>query len=524
MTARRNAPRASYYRSGMSCRGSVEPLPRFKKSANRAKRSKKWLRSVKHKCRTAKSAKVCYELATTLCIAGLTVDRVRLFVRRNKNLSLRAGRKLRRQLLADAIQGKLDVNKRTAMIRWKTSNRLSKVVASSLRTFMRRRSKIRKGVHKKIRAELQPQKMKKSRDGTTSNTTNKRLLVFRPANAPVLKVIDIVPFAAREVCPHCKSCIDRSERKLCCRRGECIITEEMIPEWPVEYVELLLLTRDIGEVSRELNNLCNFSSIGTAHTKATRGFVYRVDNIPSMYGLDGRTFHRFHGPVEGAYYTHHARPSKFVSHDVVDEFRAYMLAYNALGRELRFINDQVTSYEEIDIRAGDEPLNANESYALMSNNSRWLEPPTLAGVVLPLASEDSVFVDTRSSLFESAQYPLLFPTGWGGFYDGAKRLQFASGLYVNSVAEFVKYSLYQNVHQYCFMTSLTQQYWLDQFSRWQEMTFAAMCSMPDVLSGYEQRIQKYSELASSRKGPKKGFRPFMIPARKILWKKRMVGG
>ena len=85
------------------------------------------------------------------------------------------------------------------------------------------------------------------------------------------------PFSL-ERCPHCSALRDKSEKELCCMRGKHVISDEQFPPWPDEYVRVLGAIDSVSEKSRELNNLCNFSTIGTSHAledQSRTGFLYR---------------------------------------------------------------------------------------------------------------------------------------------------------------------------------------------------------------------------------------------------------
>ena len=81
-----------------------------------------------------------------------------------------------------------------------------------------------------------------------------------------------------EQCPFCHCLRDVSENNLCCLKGKRLIGQDLFPDWSFDFRDLLGGITDVGEKSRELNNLCNFSSIGTAKAgpkDGTSGFLYR---------------------------------------------------------------------------------------------------------------------------------------------------------------------------------------------------------------------------------------------------------
>ena len=72
--------------------------------------------------------------------------------------------------------------------------------------------------------------------------------------------------------------ISKSEAKLCCQNGAAGVSTEMYAQPSAEYCALLGQVENLTEVSRELNNLCNFSSIGTSSDhveEEKRGFRFR---------------------------------------------------------------------------------------------------------------------------------------------------------------------------------------------------------------------------------------------------------
>ena len=207
---------------------------------------------------------------------------------------------------------------------------------------------------------------------------------------------------------------------------------------------------NIGEKSRELNNLCNFSSMGTSTATGEPGFEYRQNHmIPQMYHLSGRTFHRISGSKrshtgEMMYYNHHPEPSNYVDRQDFTTLRNYMAESNELAHELKTVSDLAYDTLRVHVHPEDAPSNKEESFSLHGTTRDCFHPPVLGGVVHPIAnvnqsmekilspsdlgcatvmgvripqSGDMAFVPESSQLFETAQYPLLYPQGRGGYYN-----------------------------------------------------------------------------------------------------------
>ena len=176
-----------------------------------------------------------------------------------------------------------------------------------------------------------------------------------------------IPFVLSP-CPHCNSLRDKSEAKLCCNMGKKIISYDDFPIWPPEFMRVLDSVWNIGEKSRELNNLCNFSSMGTSTATGEPGFEYRQNHqIPQMYHLSGRTFHRIPGPKrsrdgEMMYYNHHPDPSIYVDNQDFTSLRQYMAENNELAHELKTISDLAYDTLRVYVHPEDAPSNKEESF------------------------------------------------------------------------------------------------------------------------------------------------------------------
>ena len=341
-------------------------------------------------------------------------------------------------------------------------------------------------------------------------------------------------------CKFCNSLRDKSETTLCCGKGKKIIDYDTFPDWPSEFVDVLDGIENLGAKSRELNNLCNFSSMGTSNAKKTRGFEYvqkiGAQRIPQIYHLRGRTFHRIPS-IKRTYdnvmlfYDHHPEPSAFVNENDFWTLREWMAENNYLASQLRTLSDITygaaddrVMYDgeiEVLIHPQDRPSNMNEAFSVHGSTRNCFEPPSLMGVVLPLDGEAMVSVPEWTQLYEHAQYPLVFPSGGGGYYNEwnrGGRPSFCdsdgnSTTLISSVSQFTKYVLYQKSELLTHIHTCVQQYILDQFSRWQSMTFQAMKKNAEILGSIRARTARYKEIMKSRKHQKgPDSRPFMLPA------------
>lgn len=327
-----------------------------------------------------------------------------------------------------------------------------------------------------------------------------------------------------ERCRHCNSLRDKSETSLCCSNGTCIISEDLFPPLSDEYIEFAKGILDMPTISRELNNLLSFTSLGTSHngTKGTTGWIYRVGNGPSMYGLNGRTFHSWRPlTTNDNLFTMHPKRSSHISQEIVDDYRQWMLTHNALGQLFKTVSDLSRNHPQLSLvlHPNDQPTHSLEPFTLCGNAKDYLAVASVECVLFPVNSSHMIKVPSTSSLYDSAQYPLLFPTGWGGWwradghstlahYETPKMRPTASGQkHCTTVAKFIKYISFQQAERLCVFSTAYQQWVLDAFSRWQSLTYTAMSNNQNVLNGMKQRIQSYSEIA---RGNNAG-RPFMLP-------------
>ena len=389
------------------------------------------------------------------------------------------------------------------------------------------------------RAVLSCENLSAIRQNNTSNRILARKIVKRGLHPTPCIYMDAheilvdrqqpIPFVMSS-CPHCKCLRDKSEARLCCNMGKRIISYDDFPIWPREFMSVLDSVWNIGEKSRELNNLCNFSSMGTSTADGNPGFEYRQNHqIPQMYHLSGRTFHRIPGPKrsrdgEMMYYNHHPDPSIYVDNQDFTSLRQYMAENNELAHELKTISDLAYDTLRVYVHPEDAPSNKEESFSLHGTTRDCFHPPSLMGVVLP-HSGNMVSVPESSQLFETAQYPLLFPQGRGGYYNDLslschsyRRPWYVDACNtptseISSVADFTKYVLYQKCELLMQVHTCAQQYILDQFSRWQSMIFDVMAKNQSVTKSIKARVARYADIIESKEKKKApDSRPIFMPA------------
>ena len=370
-------------------------------------------------------------------------------------------------------------------------------------------------------------------------------------------------FNLSKKCPFCDAFRDVSEKVLCCGNGQYIFGTDSSVDgvglgWDSDYCELLCNTENLGAISRQLNNQCNFSSIGTQRADhKLPAFEYEFDGsrgqkIPRMYAVNGRTYHvmpvlRQQGRVgeQEFYFDHHPDLPDNVSKEVVDKFQRYMTERNGLAEKLRLISDihfsndhkrtresmermkQMTTQMYLHLHPADEPKSNREAFTVQGTSDTAFNPPRLEGMAMitfageehfdfdndPLDDADAhdemnrtgyfrhrnmLRIPAWSHLFEPTQYSLIFPHGIGGFYcmqgpDGVFHRTKMGGTVLTSVAEYVKYMLYQSAPELLMMHTLLQQYILDQFSRWQFLQFQAMKQNPRLVASMKERVKKAVE-------------------------------
>ena len=322
-------------------------------------------------------------------------------------------------------------------------------------------------------------------------------------------------------CPTCNAFRDASEKDLCCLKGKRLVSEMMFPDWHPDYAQvverhaLVLLTH-----SREINNDLCFTSIGSDHyEERPSGFVWRVDakGPPTMYGLYGRTFHRYRDrPEEDGYYQVFRATSTPTCQSAYQDIKLFLATNNTLAKAFRSLLDMQQTSASLDhvavrIHPSDEPSCPNEPFILLRQDYNNFSNNARVTCLIWSTAKTPMYVDANSVLYDPGQYPLLFPSGRGGYFDAGRsgkssfKDTVGNSQPCKSVLDFSKYVLYQRAETLAWFATLTQQFILDQYSRWQSITFSKMASDKSVIKGMQLRIKKFKE--RGMRG-----RPYMLPA------------
>ena len=322
-------------------------------------------------------------------------------------------------------------------------------------------------------------------------------------------------------CLTCDAFRDSTEKDLCCLKGKRIVTHEMFPAWDPQYTAVVHRHASILlSHSREINNDLCFTSIGSDHAEQRpSGFVWRVEakGPPTMYGLHGRVFHRYHDrPKEDGYYQVFRGSSSATCEPAYDEIKTFLKANNVLSKAYHSLIDMQRSSASLEhiavrIHPHDEPSCPKEPFILMRQDYNNFSNNARVTCLIWSSDHTAMYVDATSVLYDPGQYPLLFPSGRGGYYD--TRLTGKSS-FANThgepqpckgVLEFSKYMLYQRAGFLSLLPTLAQQFILDQYSRWQSITLSKMASDKSVIKGMQRRIKKFKERGTRG-------RPYMLPA------------
>ena len=323
-------------------------------------------------------------------------------------------------------------------------------------------------------------------------------------------------------CPLCDALRDSSEKDLCCLKGKRLVTPEMFPAWHPEFHEIVRRHAVVLQTnSRELNNDLCFTSIGSDHAEVrASGFVWRVDakGPPTMYGLHGRVFHRYHDHPKEGYYQVFRGSFSPACEGAYDDFKRFLSNRNILASAYRSLLDMQrssasASLEHIAIRIhpNDEPSCPKEPFILLRQDYNNFSNNARMTCLIWSSANTPMYIDSTSVLYDPGQYPLLFPSGRGGYYDARQggKSHFANSQGVpqpcKGVLEFSKYVLYQKSCVLSLFPTLTQQFILDQYSRWQSITLSKMAADKSVVKGMEMRIKKFKERGTRG-------RPYMLPA------------
>ena len=269
-------------------------------------------------------------------------------------------------------------------------------------------------------------------------------------------------------CPWCNAFRDDTEKNLCCLKGKKIVTPEMFPAWDRKFSEVVQRHAIVlFSHSREINNDLCFTSMGSDHAEQrSSGFVWRVDakGPPTMYGLYGRVFHRYHDqPKQGGYYQVFRNSSSLEYEPAYDDIKTFLNANNVLAQAYHTLIDmqrssECASLEHIAIRIHpcDEPSCPKEPFILLRQDYNNFSNNARVTCLIWSTENNPMFVDSASALYDPGQYPLLFPSGRGGYYDTGRS---GKSSFINSqgvmqpckgVLEFSKYVLYQKAHTLSF--------------------------------------------------------------------------
>jgi len=353
----------------------------------------------------------------------------------------------------------------------------------------------------------------------------------------VQRVLDVplqkkLPVFQLQRCGHCLSWRDVSEKDKCCLSGKNILCPSIFPDWEASYIHLLTSVPGLSRESRMLNNSAAFVSIGTCCSDARRdelcekGWV-RPSGIPKMYGLFGRTYHFVsasnHKPT--AFYMFGCDPNECFSPLCNETLRPHLLGL------LRYF-DQKNAFSQYYKRVADLPQTTKTAHFkrareridepfIAQGTAQDPEVPPLKTFALHPKVGESVFYSALHRCGEVGAYPLIFPTGDGGWYaektdiSSAKihRPRFTSHAEVETVHQYVKYMLYQHCDRLTLLGTVFQQWLLDMFSRWQEIVFTYMAKDKNVSSAVRLRLCRFKDIDCTKTNEfgKKG-RPFALPA------------
>lgn len=341
-----------------------------------------------------------------------------------------------------------------------------------------------------------------------------------------------LPFFIFRLCTRCGAWRDeKSEGDKCCLRGRNVLGSDVWPTWPEEFVSILNAVPRLGYESRMLNNCSNFVSIGTICAESKRdektetGWV-RPTGIPKMYGLYGRTYHyvssQNHQPT--VFYLQGCDAESCFS-PLCDEslkpFLLSLLSYFEKNNSFAMYYRRVSAMTQVQKKAVfKRPRErVDEPFVAMGSNADPEEIPLRTFALHP-KNGDVMYYSTLHRCGETGSYPIMFPSGDGGWYAEAREegrsLQhprYTSGSEIATVHQYVKYMSYQNVKRLTYLGTVSQQWLLDMFSRWQEIVFNFMAKDPSVAKSVKLRLFQLKDVDRLRVNDfgKKG-RPFAIPA------------
>jgi len=342
----------------------------------------------------------------------------------------------------------------------------------------------------------------------------------------------MIPLFQFRQCLHCRAWRDPAEREKCCLNGKNILPDSVFPEWPPEFLSLIRQVPRFSVESRMLNNSCAFVSIGTAcpDTKkdelTEKGWI-RPTGIPRMYGLFGRTYHYISGTKHKptAFYMFGCDPNECFSPLCDEELRKHLVGLlHYLDRANSFSQYYkrvaALSQTEKTVVFKRQRAREDEPFVAMGTDADPEAAPLRTFALHPRLGE-CVYYSTMHRCGEAGAYPLIFPTGQGGWY-GETRQGFGRTIFhpryvsqaeIETVHQYVKYVLYQHGVRITYLGTVAQQWVLDMFSRWQEIVFQFMSRDARVAQSVKLRLMSLKDINRSKLNAfgKKG-RPFAIPA------------
>ena len=338
-----------------------------------------------------------------------------------------------------------------------------------------------------------------------------------------------VAFGQPDVCPHCAARVWRAERSRasfwqCCRNGEMLLPDEVFPHIPAELQSLYEEPR-FSFYSRSINNHLSFTAVGTTPTQGQGGLGMNFAMpYPSTGKLQGKTYHVL-SPIDQCNPGHSANiyiiqdmadPQLGVASTIVNTadravylrllalLRAYLLQNNPVAAQLRSMMELTEAERRaggitglhIQVHARDEAVDRNEIAAYYRSSTSANIPPPRYAVIFPITSPPQAgsdptartadgtpyngrtLINENSALYESLQFPVIFPTGQGGWFNKTYGPDRQIATEVRSTTG-KPMTLFQYVHSAIFQRPVlqlagrcAQEYLLDQYSRWQAQKFA----------------------------------------------------
>ena len=279
-----------------------------------------------------------------------------------------------------------------------------------------------------------------------------------------------LPIFCFKQCQHCASWRDpKFEGEKCCLRGKNVLSENVFPPWHPDYLALLIKIPSFQAESRMLNNSSAFVSIGTACSDVHRneltekGWV-RPSGIPQMYGLYGRTYH-----YVGA--EQHKSTQFYMTGCDADSCFSPMCDASLKPHFLSLLTYFDTHNNLARLYKNVSHLPRGEKKAVWKRNReradepfvafRSTDPEALPVRTFALHPKDGgvLYYSTMHRCGESGSYPIIFPSGNGGWYgekipgfgNAVTHPLYVSGSGVETVHQYVKYMLYQHGNRLTFL-------------------------------------------------------------------------